>query len=742
MSKKLVIVESPAKAKTIGRYLGRDYEVTSSKGHIRDLPESEFGVDLNNLTPTYKILKGKEKVVKQLKEKAKGKQVFLASDMDREGEAIAWHVAQILGLPETKKNRIIFSEITENAIKRAVKNPRAIDMNKVNAQVARRILDRIVGYKLSPLLWKTVSRGLSAGRVQTVALKFISDLESKIAAFKPHKFYKIFMRVGEQKIQLLEIDGKKFSNKSIRTEEERDRILNELKESVFAVSNVETTRKKIRPPEPFITSTMQQTAINELGWSASKTMKVAQQLYEGIDTPEGHIAFITYMRTDSTRISEEAKAKAKAFILKNFGENYLGTAKAKKSRKKNIQDAHEAIRPTYPERTPEEVKAKRLLSGDHLRLYTLVWKRFFASQMAAAEYDVTTVKITDEKGKYIFKYTTRKCVFDGFERILKKGNGNHETVNVPEKGETIKPDAFLWEEDQTKPPARYTEASLVRELEKKGIGRPSTYATIISTLLDRKYVVKSGKELRPTLLGNIVADFLGRNFPDIINEKFTANMEEELDEIENAQRQWKEVVSRFYENFAQDLNKLEQDIKSGKLKIEYPTDRKCDCGGEFKVVFGRYGGYLKCSECGKNQSLDMTVFAPIIEGKVILHDIIETNNKKNELDETCPICGSKLVIRKGRYGSFIACSAYPKCTYTRDIYVDAKCPECGGSVKKMRSKKGKTYFKCVDCGKMFWREPAGKKCEICGDPLFFKVKRGGKKVLYCEKCKKEFPINE
>jgi len=741
LSKKLVIVESPAKAKTIGRYLGKDYEVTSSKGHIRDLPESEFGVDLNSLTPTYRILKGKEKVVKQLKEKAKGKEVLLASDMDREGEAIAWHVAQILGLPKTKKNRIIFSEITENAIKRAVKNPRTIDMNKVNAQVARRILDRIVGYKLSPLLWKTVSRGLSAGRVQTVALKFISDLESKIAAFKPHKFYKIFMRVGEQKIQLLEINGKKFSNKSIRTEEERDKTLNELKQSVFVVSSIETTRKKIKPPEPFITSTMQQTAINELGWSASKTMKVAQQLYEGIDTPEGHIAFITYMRTDSTRISEEAKEKAKVFILEKFGEKYLGTAKTKKSRKKNVQDAHEAIRPTYPERTPEEVKAKKLLSGDHLRLYTLVWKRFFASQMAAAEYDVTTVKIADENGKYIFKYTTRNCVFDGFERILKKTNSNHETAIVPE-GKTIKPDTFLWEEDQTKPPARYTEASLVRELEKKGIGRPSTYATIISTLLERKYVVKSGRELRPTLLGNIVADFLGKSFPDIINEKFTANMEEELDEIENAKRQWKEVVLRFYENFAQDLNKLEQDIKNGKLKIEYPTDRKCDCGGEFKVVFGRYGGYLKCSECGKNQSLDMTVFAPIIEGKVILHDIIETNNKKNELDETCPECGSKLVIRKGRYGSFIACSAYPKCTYTRDIYVDAKCPECGGSVKKMRSKKGKTYFKCVDCGKMFWREPADKKCEVCGDPLFFKFKRGSKKVLYCEKCKKEFPINE
>lgn len=738
MSSKLVIVESPAKAKTIARYLGKGYEVTASKGHVRDLPSSKFGINLDTLEPEYTILDGKEKVVSELKKKAKGKEILLASDLDREGEAIAWHIARILKLPDDKLNRIVFNEITETAIKNAVKSPRKIDMNKVDAQVARRVLDRIVGYKLSPLLWKTISRGLSAGRVQSVALKFVCDLESKIAAFKSHKFFKIFMVLNDRKIPLTRFEGKKFSNNSILSKEKLDSVLNDIKESTFKVTDISVKKSNRTHPNPLITSTMQQAAINELGWSASRTMKVAQQLYEGIETPEGHIAFITYMRTDSLRISDEARAKAVDYITGKFGKDYIGSGKTRKSNKK-IQDAHEAIRPTYPERSPESVS--HLLSGDNLRLYKLIWSRFFASQMASAVYEVTKVKIGDENDKYIFEHSGQKLIFDGFEKVLNKKQSAQETdLGIP-KGQEVVPDELKHEEDQTKPSSRYTEASIVKELEGNGIGRPSTYATIIRTLLDRKYLAHNKKELVPTLLGNIVSCFLFQNFPDVINIEFTANMETELDEIENSEKEWKKVVGGFYKGFFEDLSQIEKKLKAGELKIKYATDMTCDCGGNYDVVFGRYGGYLKCSSCEKKQSLDMTIFAPMVDGKIILKSLVTENKQVTSIDEKCPKCGSELVLKKGRFGEFIACSSYPDCKFTRNVRIDAKCPKCGGAIEKLRSKKGKTYFKCSECSELFWKEPTSKKCPICDEPLYINIKKSGKS-LYCEKCKKDYEYED
>lgn len=738
MSSKLVIVESPAKAKTIARYLGKGYEVTASKGHVRDLPSSKFGIDLETLEPEYTILNGKEKVVSELKRKAKGKEILLASDLDREGEAIAWHIARILKLPDDKLNRIVFNEITESAIKNAVKSPRKIDMNKVDAQVARRVLDRIVGYKLSPLLWKTISRGLSAGRVQSVALKFVCDLETKIASFKSHKFFKIFMMVNDKKIPLTRLDGKKFSNNSILSNEKLENVLKDIKESAFKVSDIAVKKSKRSHPNPLITSTMQQAAINELGWSASRTMKVAQQLYEGIETSEGHIAFITYMRTDSLRISDEARAKAVDYITSNFGKEYLGSGKTRKSKKK-IQDAHEAIRPTYPGRSPESVT--HILSGDNLKLYKLIWSRFFASQMASAVYEVTKVKISDENDKFIFEHSGQRRMFDGFEKVLKKKQTDKENDLGIEKGGEVVPSEFKNEEDETKPPSRYTEASIVKELEGKGIGRPSTYATIIRTLLDRKYLAHNKKELVPTLLGNIVSSFLFQNFPDVINIEFTANMETELDEIENSEKEWKNVVGGFYKGFATDLTQIEKKIKAGELKIRYATDMACDCGGNYDVVFGRYGGYLKCASCEKKQSLDMTIFAPMVDGKVILKSIVIEKKQVTTIDEKCPKCGSELVLKKGRFGEFIACSSYPDCKFTRNVRIDAKCPKCGSAVEKLRSKRGKTYFKCSECSELFWKEPTAEKCPVCEETLYVKLKKGGKS-LYCEKCKKEYEYKD
>lgn len=740
MSKKLVIVESPAKAKTISRYLGDGYEVTASKGHVRDLPESSFGVDLETLEPTYEILKGKQKVVADLKKMARGKEILLAPDIDREGEAIAWHISELLGVSGSSKVRLVFNEITREAIRSAVASPRTIDMHKVNSQLARRVLDRIVGYKLSPLLWRSIAGGLSAGRVQSVALRFIVELEKKIAEFIPHDFYRIYLQIGNERIPLAKIDGKKFGPESITSRDKLDGVIKELNSSTFVVDTVTRKKRRRNPPPPFITSTLQQAAVSGLGWSASKTMKVAQQLYEGLETPEGNVAFITYMRTDSTRVSEEAKKKTGQLIEDTFGKDYRGYHKTSSRKQSKIQDAHEAIRPTYVERSPDQVK--KLISGDQLKLYSIIWERFVASQMAPSEYEVTSVSIKDQDGKYAFNFENQEMLFDGFEKLLPQPRFAKQVELELKEGEEVVPDAITNELDTTKPPSRFSEASLVKELEKRGIGRPSTYAAIIGTLFDRKYIVKSGRELMPTLLGSVVSDFLTAGFPDVIDGKFTATMESELDGVENAEKDWKSVITDFMNSFAKDLDLAEKQIKNGRGSLEYRTDKPCECGGSYKLVFGRYGGYLKCSECDRRESLDMTLPLPIVNGEVQLKEKLSELNLNATLDEKCPKCGADLMVKRGRFGEFVACSAYPKCKYTRNLRLDVPCPKCGGAIERLKSKKGKTYFKCSDCGELFWREPTRHRCDKCQGVLSIKYRRGGSKVLHCQNCKLDFPMRK
>ncbi|MGC9796517.1 type I DNA topoisomerase [Fervidobacterium riparium] len=604
--RKVIIVESPAKAKTIEGILGKDYQVISSKGHIRDLPQKQFGVDLNSLKLDFEIIPGKESVVEQIKKTTEGKEVYLASDQDREGEAIAWHLATILGVKG--KNRITFSEITPRAIQEAVKNPREIDMNKVNAQLARRVLDRIVGYKISPLLWRIIKDARSAGRVQSAALKIICEKERERYRFVPQKYYKVWIEIAELKAYLTKINGKKIKPTDV-TKEIADDVLKDVKNVKLIDIEIKEVRKN--PPPPFITSTLQQDAASKLGFPVSKTMKIAQELYEGIDIKNGHRAFITYMRTDSTRVSEEAQEAAEEFILNNFGKEYLGNLQPKKSSSKTktkVQDAHECIRPVDISLTPE--KAKELLDKDHYKIYELIWKRFIASQMSSAVYKQYSYDFQSDK--YIFEATIRERIFDGFEKVYTIDNEASEEHKELRIGEVynVEPKTV---ESETTPPDRYSEASIVKTLEAEGIGRPSTYATIIQTLLDRKYVVKNKRTLVPTILGFVVNHYLEQRFPDIVDKNFTAEMEKQLDEVENGKKDWKEVVRMFLSEFGKDLQKAEKEFFS----IDFDTDLKCeDCEGNYKLKVGKFGLYLHCPKCKTNKSLKNDIFGVIDNGKL------------------------------------------------------------------------------------------------------------------------------
>lgn len=703
--KKVIIVESPAKAKTIEKILGKDYKVISSKGHVRDLPQKKFGVDLKNFEPEFEIIPGKEKVIEEIKKEIKGKDVLLASDMDREGEAIAWHLSQIFNL--SGKNRIIFSEITPNTIKKSVEEPREIDIKKVNAQLARRILDRIVGYKISPLLWKIIKGAMSAGRVQSAALKIICNRERERFLFKPKEFYKVAIEVNKIKANLWSISGKKIKQENISKD-----IAEDIKENVKEVmlSDIIEKERKKSPPLPYITSTLQQDAANRLGFPVSKTMKIAQSLYEGIDTKEGHVAFITYMRTDSTRVSEEAQEMAKSFIEKNFGKDYIGS-KRKKTKKssKNVQDAHECIRPVNPEITPDI--AKSLLPNDYYKLYKIIWERFMASQMKESKYKETTYVFKSDK--YEFRATYSKLIFDGFERVYNSSKTEDETQKINlEKDKIYKVSKVNTEKSSTKPPARYTEASLVKTLEAEGIGRPSTYASIISTLLARKYVVKNKKELVPTLLGFVVEDFLTKRFPEIVDKNFTALMEEELDKVETGEKEWKEVLNEFYSEFSKYLSTAQKEFYT----INYETDLKCkDCNNEsYKLKIGKYGLYLNCENCNTNKSIDNTINAVIINNKVFLSHALEKQKTETVAENSCPNCGGHLTRKKGRYGYYFKCDS---CDFTVSGYkiAEGRCPKCGSLVVMRRSKKGKNYWTCInsECDYMSWTEPKKNKEEKC-----------------------------
>ncbi|MGM0641157.1 MAG: type I DNA topoisomerase [Thermotogota bacterium] len=744
-SKYVVIVESPAKAKTIERYLGKDYEVIASKGHIRDLPKKSFGVDLeNNFEPEFEIMPGKKKVITEIKKKVKNKKVLLASDMDREGEAIAWHLANILKLKEEENNRIIFSEITKNTINESVQEPQKIDLNKVDAQLARRILDRVVGYKVSPLVWKVLKNyKTSAGRVQSAALKVMIDREREIFKFKPKEFFKIFLDYKEQKIPLVREDGKRLKQENI-DKDKKDYIIDYLKGKEISLKDTKTKKNKRKQPTPFITSTLQQAAINYLGWTSKKTMQIAQKLYEGMDTSEGHIAFITYMRTDSTRISADAQNAAKKYLKDNFGEKYSGKYSQKKTKQKT-QDAHEAIRPTNI--FIDDKKSNSLLKGDYLKLYKLIWNRFMASQTSSSVYDETKYIISDENKKYDFEITSKKRIFDGFEKFWKYGNS--EVEFEMSNSEIVDKKYLKTEQKETTPPARFSEATIVKELESNGVGRPSTYSTIISTLINRKYVNKFEKKyLRPTIAGFIVNDFIENNFPEIVDIKFTARMEKDLDEIEEGENSSTKVLNEFYEDFSEFLDQAEKKIKEENLDINYESDVKCSkCDKNMELKFGRYGFYLACDEekCKETQKIPFYAYGITLNNKLhiseFLKDFKENNNV--EIGEKCPKCGSELVLKKGRFGEFIACSNYPDCKFTKSVPARGNCPICGSEVGKNKSKKGKIYFKCTnkDCGEMFWNEPSGYNDPDTGDPLFYKFKQKEEK-LYNPKTKAFFDKEE
>lgn len=680
---KLVIVESPAKAKTIGKYLGRGYTVTASMGHIRDLPASTLGIDVENgYTPKYITIKGKQKLVKELKAEAKKCDgVLLATDPDREGEAISWHLANILGLDPSAPNRVTFDEITKKGVKEGMAHPRAINIDLFNAQQARRELDRLVGYKLSPFLWKKVRRGLSAGRVQSVAVRLIRDRELEIENFKPDEYWNIDALLnpqgekGEFTARLAATaDGKKLT---VTNKQQADGILAALDGRDYTITKIEKGKRRRQPSPPFITSTLQQDASRAFGFSATRTMRAAQTLYEGVDIAgHGTVGLITYMRTDSLRIAAEAQAAAKTFIAERWGDNYVcKTARKWKSRSATAaQDAHEAIRPSMPELTPDEVEQS--ISGDTAKLYRLIWSRFMASQMADCIQDTVSASIT--AGDYLFRASGFRVSFDGFTALYEESTDDakkKETALPPlEEGQTLKLKKLTADQKFTQPPPLYTEATLIHALEENGIGRPSTYAPIITTIVDRGYVEKDQKKLKTTPLGQAVNTVMMEQFPDIVNVKFSADMEKKLDVVEAGQADWVKTIDDFYQGFEKSLEQAEKNMEGKRIKVEdIPTD------------------------------------------------------------EICEKCGRPMVIKSGRYGKFVACSGFPECRNAHPLVKDTGglCPLDGGHMLVRKSAKGRVYYGCSNypkCNYMTWDEPVPEKCPQCGSTLFKK-----KGQLYCAK---------
>ena len=690
---KLVIVESPAKAKTIGKYLGRGYKVTASMGHVRDLPASTLGIDVENgYTPKYITIKGKQKLVKELKAEAKKCDgVLLATDPDREGEAISWHLANILGLDPSAPNRVTFDEITKKGVKEGMAHPRAINIDLFNAQQARRELDRLVGYKLSPFLWKKVRRGLSAGRVQSVAVRLIRDRELEIENFKPDEYWNIDALLnpqgekGEFTARLAATaDGKKLT---VTNKQQADGILAALDGRDYTITKIEKGKRRRQPSPPFITSTLQQDASRAFGFSATRTMRAAQTLYEGVDIAgHGTVGLITYMRTDSLRIAAEAQAAAKTFIAERWGDNYVcKTARKWKSRSATAaQDAHEAIRPSMPELTPDEVEQS--ISGDTAKLYRMIWSRFMASQMADCQQD--TVSVTVSAANYRFKASGYTVTFDGFTVLYEEATDEKEkkeTALPPlEQGQVLKLRDLKSEQKFTQPPARYTEATLIKALEENGIGRPSTYAPIITTIIDRGYVERDQKKLKPTLLGRAVDGLMLEQFPHIVDVDFSAQMEKNLDKIESGKADWHKTVDDFYQGFAASLEQAEKNMEGKKVKVpDEPSSEVCD------------------------------------------------------------LCGRPMVIKVGKYGKFLACSGFPECRGTKRLVKDTGgiCPKCGkGRMLERKSSKGRIYYGCErypDCDFMTWDMPVPTKCPKCGSTMF---RKGSK--LYCAKegCGYEMPV--
>ena len=686
MAKTLVIVESPAKAKTIEKFLGKShYTVKASVGHVRDLPKSKLGVDIeNNFEPQYINIRGKGDIIKDLKKEAKkSKQVYLATDPDREGEAISWHLAHILDIDEDKNCRIEFNEITKEAIKKAIKNPRNINLNIVDAQQARRVLDRLLGYQISPILWQKVRKGLSAGRVQSVTTKLICDREKDINDFIPKEYWTIEInaKTEDNKDIIFKFYGKANEKLELENEEIVNDILKQIENKELIVDKIESKSRKKAAPKPFTTSMLQQEAANKLSFTTKKTMMIAQELYEGIDIEgEGTVGLISYIRTDSKRISEEAKEKSKEYILNELGDKYYKNALEEKKKgkdSKKVQDAHEAIRPTSVYRTPDSIKSS--LSKDQFKLYNLIWRRFVASQMEDSVFDVLNVEC--KVGDFIFKATGSKMKFDGYTKVYNFTEREDKILPHIEEGDLLNIKEFIPNQHFTQPPARYTEASLVKTLEELGIGRPSTYAPTIATILNRGYVEKQGTSLHPTELGIIVTNILEDNFQKFIDVDFTAQMENELDNIEEGNTEWKCVVSQ--------------------------------------------------------------VYAPLKEAIETAIANVEKVNMDEETDEMCELCGSNMVIKYGRFGKFMACKNYPECKNTKPLVnkIGVKCPKCGdGDIILRKSKKGKAFYGCSkypNCDFVSWSKPTGEICENCGAHIVEKVtKTETKNVCSNKDCKK------
>ncbi len=697
----LVIVESPAKAKTIKKYLGKNYEVIASMGHVRDLPEKRLSVDIKNkFKPKYTIIKGKEDVVKKLCDKAKkSEKIYLATDPDREGEAISWHLAYILGLDLDDDNRVTFNEITKTGVSTGMSEPRKIDIDLVNAQQARRILDRLVGYKLSPFLSKKIHKGLSAGRVQSVAVRIIVDREDEIRKFIPKEYWSIdaqFIPKGLRKAFNASFYGGKDGKLEIDNEEMALKILDDLgikkdendkfvatKDVVdFVISKVKKGKRRKSPSPPFITSTLQQEASRKLGFQAKRTMKVAQELYEGVEIAEmGAVGLITYMRTDSLRVSEDAIKEAGEYILQKWGNKYLPSEPRRFKTKSNAQDGHEAIRPTMPKISPEEIKSS--LTSDQYKLYKLIWERFIASQMSNCIQGTTQIDIT--AGEYLFKASGYTVDFDGFTVLYVEGKDveqeKQKALPALEEGMILKLKDIIPNQHFTQPPARYTEASLIKALEEYGIGRPSTYASTISTITSRGYVAREAKSLKPTELGEVITKLMKDKFTKIVNLKFTAQMESDLDAVEEGKNDWVDTLEKFYDGFSKTLEKVKEEMKDVKIQLEEDkTDLVCElCGKPMVVKYGRYGKFIGCSGYPECKNIKKIV---------------------NETGAKCPKCGGNVIFRKSKRGRiFYGCSNYPNCDFISwDEPINDKCPRCGEQMFRKNTKKPKVYCKAEGCG--------------------------------------------
>ncbi len=827
MAKNLVIVESPAKAKTINKYLGSDYKVLASIGHIKDLPMKSLGVDIeNNFEPLYEVIpdtkkRNNKKTVSDLKKAAKeAEAIYLAADPDREGEAICQHLAEEIVPKKPKKEvfRVMFNEITKNAIKEAFNHPKQVNQNLVDAQQARRVLDRLVGYKVSPILWKNIGGKLSAGRVQTVAVRLVVDREREIEAFVQTEYWTITANLSAKlppkfdarlyKIEDLTVKTSGFdqdlkkSETHIKDENLAKSIIEEAEKETFVVDSVTTKERKRNPTPPFITSKLQQEASRKLGFPVKKTMSVAQKLYEGIELgKEGAVGLITYMRSDSTRVSDTALAEVREFIGGNYGENYLPAKPNFYKSKGGAQDAHEAIRPTDANRTPESLK--NYLSPDEYKLYRLIWQRFVASQMSAAIFDQTTIDI--KAGRFTFRATGSVQKFDGFLKVYQEGRDEKVEVGsddddselaLPktEKGEVLKLNEITPEQHFTEPPPRYSEATLVKALEEKGIGRPSTYAAIMTTIQDREYVERIEGRFHPTGLGTTVNDVLVAGFTDLFNPTYTARMEQQLDEIEAGKIDWRDAMRGFYDKFSVDLKNAEAGLKD-KKKASIPTDEICEnCGSQMVIKFGRFGQFLACSNypeckttrevgskksavssqqsaengeqseianpkseienvppcelCGREMALKKGRFGSFYgcTGYPECKNIRKIDKKSGatiqkappvELDEICPKDGANLVIRQGRFGEFTSCSNYPKCDYIKRETLGITCPKCGkGEIAVKKSKRGKVFYGCTNypkCDEVYWDKPIAEPCPKCSAPMTFEktTKKDGT-FRYCQ----------